>query len=391
MKNENKKRRVCVVVNSRANYGRIKSVLQAVRENDKLELKLIVGASALLYRFGEVNKVLKKDGFEPDATVYSIVEGETPTTMAKSTGMAIMELATQFENLKPDVVITVADRFETMATAVAASYMNIPLAHTQGGEVTGSIDESVRHAVTKLSHIHFAATERAKEYVIRMGEDPSTVHWTGCPAIDVIANIDLSLPEDIFARYMGVGPDIDPEKPYIVVLQHPVTTEWKQGLQQINETLGAIEAMGLQTVWLWPNVDAGSDKVSKGLRMFRERKRPDYIHFYRNFAVEDYARVINNAACLVGNSSSGLREGSFLGTPVVDIGNRQANREHGKNVVHVDYDAKSIEKAVRGQMEHGRYEKSTLFGDGTAGEQIAAKLSTCDIKIQKSLYYTKTE
>ncbi|MBW1705221.1 MAG: UDP-N-acetylglucosamine 2-epimerase (hydrolyzing) [Deltaproteobacteria bacterium] len=389
MKNGNKKRRVCVVVNSRANYGRIKSVLQAVREKDDLELKLIVGASALLYRFGEVNKVLKADGFEANATVYSIVEGETPTTMAKSTGMAIMELATQFENLKPDVVITVADRFETMATAVAASYMNIPLAHTQGGEVTGSIDESVRHAVTKLSHLHFAATERAKEYVIRMGEDPATVHCTGCPAIDVIANIDLSLPEDIFVRYMGVGPDIDPEKPYIVVLQHPVTTEWKQGQRQIEETLYAIEAMGIQTVWLWPNVDAGSDKVSKGLRMFREEKKPDYIHFYRNFAVEDYARVINNAACIAGNSSSGLREGSFLGTPVVDIGNRQANREHGKNVVHVDYDAKLIEKAVRGQMENGRYERSTLYGDGRAGKRIATILSECDIKIQKSLFYPK--
>ncbi|MCD6297127.1 MAG: UDP-N-acetylglucosamine 2-epimerase (hydrolyzing), partial [Deltaproteobacteria bacterium] len=298
-------------------------------------------------------------------------------------------LATQFENLKPDVVITVADRFETMATAVAASYMNIPLAHTQGGEVTGSIDESVRHAVTKLSHLHFAATERAKEYIIRMGEDPATVHCTGCPAIDVIANIDLSLPKDIFVRYMGVGPKIDPEKPYIVVLQHPVTTEWNQGLQQINETLSAVEAIGMQTVWLWPNVDAGSDKVSKGLRMFRERKRPDYIHFYRNFAVEDYARLINNAACLVGNSSSGLREGSFMGTPVVDIGNRQANREHGKNVVHVDYDAESIEKAVRGQMENGRYEGSTLFGDGSAGKKIAKILSECDIKIQKTLYYTK--
>lgn len=148
---KNKKKRVCVVINSRANYGRIKSVLQAIKEHDLLELKIIVGASALLYRFGEVHKILEKDGFRPNAKVYSIVEGENPTTMAKSTGMAIMELATLFESLKPDIVITVADRFETMATAIAASYMNIILAHTQGGEVTGSIDESVRHAVTKLS------------------------------------------------------------------------------------------------------------------------------------------------------------------------------------------------------------------------------------------------
>ncbi|MGD8435098.1 MAG: UDP-N-acetylglucosamine 2-epimerase, partial [Syntrophobacterales bacterium] len=169
------KRKVCVVVNSRANYGRIKSVLRAIREHPDLDLILIVGASALLWRFGNVAEQIREDGFQTDAIVYSIVEGENPTTMAKSTGMGIMELATQFENLKPDVVITVADRFETIATAIAASYMNIPLAHTQGGEVTGSIDESVRHAITKLAHIHFPATEKAKDNVIRMGEDPEKV------------------------------------------------------------------------------------------------------------------------------------------------------------------------------------------------------------------------
>ena len=229
----NKKRKICVVINSRANYGRIKSVLSAIRERDDLDLKIIVGASALLHRFGEVHKIIDKDGFTPSATVYSIVEGETPTTMAKSTGMAIMELSTLFENLKPDIVITVADRFETMATAIAASYMNICLAHTQGGEVTGSIDESVRHAVTKLSHLHFTATERATEYLIRMGENPERVHLTGCPAIDLVANIDLTLPSDIFTRYKGVGPELDTEKPYLVVLQHPVTTEYGEGFTQI--------------------------------------------------------------------------------------------------------------------------------------------------------------
>jgi len=386
----NHKRRVCVVINSRANYGRIKSVLHAVKERPDLELQIIVGASALLHRFGEVQKVIQADGFIPNATVYSIVEGENPTTMAKSTGLAILELATQFENLKPDVVITVADRFETMATAVAASYMNIALAHTQGGEVTGSIDESVRHAVTKLSHLHFAATEQAAQYLIRMGEDPATVHNTGCPAIDVIANIDLRLPEDIFKRYKGVGPDLDPKEPYLVVLQHPVTTEYGQGMAQINETLKAIEAIGMQTVWLWPNVDAGSDEVSKGLRMFREKNQPDYIHFYRNFTPEDYARLISNSVCLAGNSSSGLREGSFLGVPAVNIGTRQAGRENGGNVVNVGYDATAIEKAIRKQLEHGRYEMSTLFGDGQAGGRIAKILSEANIKIQKTLYYNSS-
>jgi UDP-hydrolysing UDP-N-acetyl-D-glucosamine 2-epimerase len=352
-----------------------------------LDLKIIVGASALLHRFGEVNKIICEDGFTPSATVYSILEGETPTTMAKSTGMAIMELSTLFENLKPDIVITVADRFETMATAIAASYMNICLAHTQGGEITGSIDESVRHAVTKLSHLHFTATERAKEYVIRMGEDPETVHLTGCPAIDLVANIDLTLPEDMFRRYRGVGPELDPHKPYLVVLQHPVTTEYGKGFSQINETLKAISSLKIQTAWLWPNVDAGSDQISKGLRVFREKHNPEYIHFYRNFSPEDYGRLIYNSACLVGNSSSALREGSFLGVPAVKIGTRQIGRENGENVMHVDHDAKAIEKAIKKQLDNGKYKGTSLFGDGHAGEKIARILSEAEISIQKKLHY----
>jgi UDP-hydrolysing UDP-N-acetyl-D-glucosamine 2-epimerase len=387
MNSTNKRRKICVVVNSRANYGRIKSVLEAARAHPTLDVQMIVGASALLHRFGSVIDIIRNDGFEPSATVHSIVEGETPTTMAKSTGLAIIELATQFENLKPDVVVTVADRFETIATAIAASYMNIPLAHTQGGEVTGSIDESVRHAVTKLAHIHFPATKLAGDYLVRMGEDPSTVHFTGCPSIDAIASIDLSVPDDMFEKYRGVGAPLDFSKPYIVVLQHPVTTEYGQGLAQIEETLTAVHRLGMQTVWLWPNVDAGSDQVSKGIRLYRERKQPTNIHFYINFAVEDYARLINNASCLIGNSSSALREGAFLGVPAVNIGTRQGGREHGPNVMHVPYDAAQIETAVRKQLAHGRYPRSTMFGDGTAGAKIADVLATAEFKIQKRLTY----
>lgn len=382
------RRKVCVVVNSRANYGRIKSVMRAVKNHPRLELQLIVGASALLARFGNVQESIAADGFRAMATVHSIVEGETPTTMAKSTGLAILELATQFENLKPDVVVTVADRFETMATAVAASYMNIALAHTQGGEVTGNIDESVRHAVTKLAHIHFPATLRAADFLVRMGENPDTVHFTGCPAIDLVAETDLTLPPDIFSRYRGVGADLDPSKPYLVVLQHPVTTEYGQGFAQVNETLQAVASLKMQTAWLWPNVDAGSDDVSKGLRMYRERHNPDWLHMYRNFGPEDYARLINSAACVVGNSSSGLREGAYLGVPTVNVGSRQQGREHGPNLVTVGYHAAEIAAAIRSQIAHGRYPSSHLFGDGNAGVRIAEHLATAKFRIQKRLSYT---
>jgi UDP-hydrolysing UDP-N-acetyl-D-glucosamine 2-epimerase len=384
------RRKVCVVINSRANYGRIKSFLRAAQNHPGLELQLIAGASALLYRFGSAIDVMRRDGFEPDAIVHSIVEGETPITMAKSVGLGTIELATQFQALQPDIVLTVADRFETIATAIAASYMNIPVAHTQGGEVTGSIDENVRHAITKLSHIHFPATERAREFLIRMGEEPDRVHLTGCPSIDTLTEIDLTLPPEIFQRYRGVGVELDAAKPYIVVMQHPVTTEYGDGLAQINATIDAVDRVGrngMQVIWLWPNADAGSDDVAKGLRVFRERRSPDYLVLIRNFAVEDYARVLNNAACIVGNTSSGLREGSYLGTPCVNIGSRQRDRERGDNVIDAPHDADAIHAAIERQLSNGRYPRSLIFGDGQAGKRIADILAVAPLSLEKTLNY----
>jgi len=380
-------RNVCIVVNSRANYARIKSVMHAISQHDSLNLQLIIGASALLYRFGQVIDVIENDGFKANARLYSIIEGENPVTMAKSTGLAITELATIFENLEPDFVLTVADRFETLATAVAASYMNIPLAHTQGGEITGSIDESVRHAVTKLSHIHFPATELAFQNLLRMGEDPNFVFHVGCPSIDLISGVDLSLPTNFFTKHKGVGHNLDIDSPYIVVVQHPVTTEYGSGFEQINETLGAIGELGIQTAWLWPNVDAGSDDISKGLRMYRETHPDALIHFYRNLNPVDYARLIYNSKCLVGNSSSAIREGAYLGVPAVNIGTRQSGREHSKNVKFCSYQQHEILAAISTQLTHGKYNSSTMFGSGDSGTKIAEVLATTKVSIQKKLCY----
>jgi UDP-hydrolysing UDP-N-acetyl-D-glucosamine 2-epimerase len=253
--------------------------------------------------------------------------------------------------------------------------------------VTGSIDESVRHAITKLAHIHFPATKLAADNVVRMGEPADTVHLTGCPSIDAIAELDLALAPGLFERYKGVGPALDPAKPYLVVLQHPVTTEYGRGLAQISETVEAIRSTGMQTAWLWPNVDAGSDDVSKGLRMFREANPNAPVHFYRNFSVEDYARLIANCACLVGNSSSALREGAFLGVPAVNIGTRQQGREHGANVVHAAYERAAIANAIKEQLAHGKYQRSILFGDGSAGQRIAEVLARTELRVQKKLTY----
>jgi UDP-hydrolysing UDP-N-acetyl-D-glucosamine 2-epimerase len=380
-----KPRKVCVVVASRANYARIKTAMEAIREHPDLELQLVAGASLVLERFGNALEVLTMDGFVPDATIRFIIEGETPATMAKSTGLGLLELPTVFELLQPDLVVTVADRFETIATAVAASYMNIPIAHTQGGEVSGSIDESVRHAVTKLSHVHFPATELAAQRVIAMGEDPACVFTVGCPSIDLAARIDRGLRREVLEQFGGAGSPIDPERPFLLVMQHPVTTEYGQGLDQINETLEAVATLGMQALVFWPNVDAGSEDVAKGIRRFRELGRAHGFHFFRNLPPEIFFKLMSHCSCMIGNSSAAIREGSFLGTPAVTIGSRQQGRERGPNVVEVEHDKDEIADAVRGQMAHGPYEPSTLFGDGTTGRKIADLLAVVRPQVQKRL------
>jgi UDP-hydrolysing UDP-N-acetyl-D-glucosamine 2-epimerase len=318
-----------------------------------------------------------------------VLEGENPTSMAKTTGLGTMELATVFDNLKPDAVVSVADRYETLASAVAASYMNIPLVHIQGGEVTGSIDEKVRHAVTKLADLHLVATTKAAERVVRMGEDPDRVLITGCPSIDLAMDVRdrPSLDFDPFERYGGVGAGIDLSDGYVVVLQHPVTTEYEASRAHITETLGAVDDYGRPALWFWPNVDAGSDGTSRGIRAFREVNRPERIHFFKNMAPTDFLRVVVNGRCLVGNSSAGIRECSFLGVPVVNIGSRQDGRDRGANVVDVDYDHRDILTAIEAQGVRGRLDSDPLYGDGKAGLRIADALATVELSVDKKLTY----
>ena len=383
-------RKVCVVIGSRANYSSIKSVMCAVRANSDLKLQLVVGASALLDRFGSVVEVIEADGFEPDARVTMIVEGETPGTLAKSTGLGLLELPTIFGMLKPDVVVSVGDRFETMATAVAAAYMNIPLAHTMGGEISGTIDESIRHAVTKLSHVHFPANQQAADRIVRMGEDPASVHVVGCPRIDLVADIARGnghLESQDWLERDGVGAHITLDEPFLLVSQHPVTTEYGQGEQQIVETLMALQELQMPTIMLWPNADAGSEDISRGMRKFREKYRPENIRFYKNFPIETYVRLMLSCACAVGNSSAPLREGAFVGVPTVNVGTRQQGRDRGTNVIDAGYDRREIVAAVKRQLTHGRYPSSHLYGDGGAGSRIAAILATTPLRIQKRLSY----
>lgn len=388
---QKKMKKISVFIGSRANYSSIKSVMRAVKNHPDLQLQTIVGASAVLDRFGQVATLIEQDGFKPDHRFYNLVEGENPTTMAQSTGLGMIEMALVLEQLRPDYLVIVGDRFEMMAGVIAAAYMNIRVAHTMGGEVTGTIDESIRHAITKFAHLHFPSSEDARQRIIRMGEDERFVFNTGCPRIDLVReeleSDSLQVLQYFFQENRGVGASFDLSKPFLLVSQHPVTTEFGNGRAQIEQTLEALQQLQMPVIMLWPNADAGSDEISKGIRTFREKYRPEWLTVFKNLPTQQYIHLMNTTACLIGNSSSGIREGAFIGTPVVNIGTRQQARMRAANVMDAGYEVEEIVHAVREQLKHGKYASSHLYGDGLSGPRIADLLSTHTPPLQKRICY----
>ena len=383
------KMKLCLVITTRGNYAKVKSIIQAAQNDPEVELQIIVGGGAILAKYGNIADSLTTMGISVDRRIHFLVEGETPVTMAKSAGLAVSEFTTAFENLQPDVVMVIADRFECLSIAMTASYMNIPVAHMEGGEVSGSIDESIRHAITKLAHVHFPATQEAADRIVRMGEAPKTVFPVGASSLDVIASLDLDNLQPVvdLQESAGVGNKVDLGQPYLVVIQHPVTTEYAENLEHVNQTLEAIHELGMGAIWIWPNMDAGSDGISKGIRIFREREKSANIHFFKSLPIEYYAPLLKNAQAIVGNSSSGIREAAFLGTPCVNIGSRQSGRDRCDNIRDVGYDKAAILKAIRDQLDHGRYKPNHLWGDGKAGEKMLQVLKGFDFRIQKQITY----
>ncbi len=378
------KRKICVVITARPSYARIRSALVELKQRDDVELQIILTASALLERYGRIENVIAADGFDISWRIQSIIEGESLLSSAKSTAIGLAETATALYNLQPDVVVSIADRFETIATAIAASYMNIPLAHIQGGEVTGNIDDRVRHAVTKLSDLHLVASSGAAEMVRSMGEHPSSIFLTGCPSVDISRKAleNPALPEDFSSHFGGVGSDFSADEDYLVVMQHPVTTEYEDAYAQAEQTLKAIIELDMPTLWFWPNVDAGSDATSKAMRVYRERKLLPKVHFFRNVPPEDFNRILINSSGIIGNSSVAIRECSFLGVPAVNIGNRQTDRERGLNVIDVEHESAAILAAIRRHLAHGKYAPSAIYGDGSAGRKIADILASTPLMLK---------
>lgn len=418
-----RKRKICVVTTSRADYGRLKPVMREIQNHPELELQVVAGTSLFLDHFfwylrhGEplswwrslswhirarritlfgskdranrlehLLRMLAGDGFPIHARLPIFLEGGNQRVMVKSAGLGLLGVPDIFEKLKPDVILLHGDRFEILPVAIAASFSNIPIAHIEGGDVSGTIDNSVRHAITKLAHIHFPVTEKSRDRIIKMGEDPRFVFHTGTPIIDFVKSVDLSLDNSFYYRYPpltggieSMSRRVDLTKPYLLVLQHPVTTEYASNYDNMKNIMEAIDALKLPVMVIFPNVDAGADGVTTAIKEYYYGKKPPFAVFLKGLIPEDFCKVLAHASVAIGNSSSFLREGGFMGTPIVLVGNRQEGRESGKNVMHAGCNKNEIIDTARTQLAHGKYAPTSIFGDGTASKKIVSILTHIDL------------
>ncbi len=380
-----KKRKICTVIVDRANYGRLKPVLTEIKNDSKLNQHLICAGTMVLERFGKVSDIVKKDGFKVDSELFFEVEGSIPSTMAKSIGLGIIEFSTQFQKINPEIVLIIGDRYEALAAAVAAAYMNIPIAHIQGGEVSGSIDDSARNAITKLAHIHFPATERSKQFIANMGEDINQIHNFGCPVGDYILNLPDDLKWDDISG--GLGNKIDINNDFLLVIFHPDTLDFLNQATFAKSLIYALDDIKMPTIWLWPNIDAGSDNISKTIRIFREHNKAEWLYLIKNLKPEVFQKLLKKTSCAIGNSSSFVRDTTFTGTPVVLCGERQSFRESGPNLISSSFEIDEIKKNILTQINHGRYKPNNLYGDGNASTKIVNILKSADLKVQKIISY----
>ena len=370
---------------TRADYPRVKSVLSEIRNRHSLELELIVTGSHLLKEFGYSLDEIEQDGFDISAQFDIFSHDDSPFGMAKAAAKCADGMADALKTINPDIVLLTVDRMETMAAAQTSALMNFPIAHIQGGEVTGTIDESIRHAVSKLSHIHFPATPDAAERIIKMGENKKNVHIVGCPYIDVICSTDLLSKKALARKY-----NFSPSKPLVLFTQHPVTTEYGQGPEQIHITIEALKHFSdFEILALYSNADAG------GREIINLMKGQPHFHIYPNIYSKDFLGLMKHASFMIGNSSAGIREAPSFKLPCINIGTRQKGRLRAGNVIDVPHDVQSILDAIYKILNDSEYSKilenvKNPYGDGQSAKRIVDIIETVNLSqqlIQKLITY----
>lgn len=386
-----KKRRVCFVITSFIHYSRNLLILDELKRRPDVDLHIIIGGTALLSkyssRYAHVKEMLIADGFKNIYEVYFNLEGDNSTIKAKTAGLGIVEFSSLFNNIEPDIIVVRGDRFECLSAATAAAYMNIPIAHLEGGDRSGTIDESVRHSITKLSHFHFATNDEAKKRLLRMGEDPKFVFYYGSPDIEVVAKLAKKKINGVDLEKTGSGAVLDLKGDFLMVMYHPV---WKDvdSLRKLSENtrilLETVHKLNMPTLWWWPNFDVGAEEISHELRAFKDSVSNHKIRFMRYLPPRIFLALLDKTRCLIGNSSSGIKECSYLGVPVVNIGYRQHKRLKAENVLDVEHDKNAIKRAIAKQISIGRYPSSNLYYKKDTAKNIARTIAVAPLYVQKS-------
>ena len=385
--NKKMKKKIIVTTGTRAEYGILRSILFELKKNNKFDLYLIVTGSHLSKKYGLTINEIKKDGFKIYSKIHMLPENDTTFSTSKSIGKGIIEFSKIFNKVKPHFNLILGDRIEMLASSFAASQMNIPNIHIHGGDKSGGIDEYNRHAITKLSNIHFAATEKSKERIIKMGENPKYVFFTGSPSLDEVIQNKITNKKILEKKY-----NIKFTGNEILLLQHPVTTQIELSGKQIMNTLKAIIKIKKTTIVITPNSDPGNKVIFEHIHSFA--KKYDFIKSYDSLPRSDYLGLLKNCGVLVGNSSSGIIESTLFQTPVVNIGIRQAGREKGRNVFDVKNDSiSSIHNAI---VKSLKIKKSShkisdyIYGKGNATKKIVSILEKIHVNkdlIQKQIHY----
>lgn len=386
-----KKRIVAVFTGNRAEYGLQYPILKAIAAHPELEYRLIVSGAHLDRDFGRTLKEIADDGFDIHAEVKIDLAEDTLYATAQAIGSGVIGVSKALAEIKPDLFVVYADRFEGFAAVIAGTQTNVPTAHIEGGDITegGALDDSVRHAMSKLAHLHFTTNEQASNRVLGMGEEPWRVHTVGFPAIDLIQEGNFAKPEEVRAK-LG----LDLQKPVVLFTQHSVTTEFDQADEQVLPSLEALERLardGVQVIVTYPNNDAGGRRIIVKLEEWAARKIPN-AQVHRSLGRYLYHGVLalarNGRVACVGNSSSGIKETPAFGSPTVNIGSRQLGRLRAENVIDADYDAAAIEAAIRRCLFDDKFRAicaavENPYGIGDAGVKVANVLA--NVKLDAAL------
>jgi len=372
-------RKILYISGTRADYGLMKETLFKIREHPKLDLEIVVTGMHLMPQFGETIREIEKDGFKIHK-ITAIYEKDNKESMANFIGKLIQLLTHRIKKIRPSFILLLGDRGEMLAGAIVGVYLMIPVAHIHGGDVTSTVDEVTRHAITKLSHIHFTATQKSAERIIKMGEDPWRVFVSGAPGLDSILNQRLLPKEEIAKRY-----NLDLSKPVLLVIQHPVSSEIKYAGNQMKVTMEAIKDLGYQSIVVYPNADAGGRKM---ISVIKKYEKYSFIQSHKNISHQDYLSLLKVVSVMVGNSSSGIIEAPSFKLPVVNIGIRQKGRERSTNIIDVTHNKNAIKNAIKKAIYDKKFREQVSrcrnpYGDGHASERIVEVLK--NIKIDKNL------